>query len=297
VLFVLRAINKFIDIYDCYRDAIRKRVPELKDIEDFEVKFDKEVLPCINCSTGKSHSFFYRTKGEQTWIQVDEPGKCDACEKRELFRIYQKESMEERMRSIGERILKEYCHIPETLRKKAGFKNYIETDQVKARAKQNAIRFTKEFLDPTGERYNLFFMGSPGTGKTHLCTAIAKNAMTEGKTIAFLTTGQLISIFKSTYNKSSIKTEQDILNDIKNADLLILDDLGSEAIGGNDDWRKAIIFEVVECRNGKPTIYTTNLTDDKLSTAVGERVLSRLYENTKLVDLFTDDYRKRLQIK
>lgn len=205
--------------------------------------------------------------------------------------------MAERKQLISERLIREYCLLPESLRNKASIKTFYEINKVTARAKREVIKFTKDLLNPNGKKYNLFIMGSPGAGKTHLCVAIARYALKEGYTVVFLTSGQLLSLIKATYNKASEKTEKDIISDIKNADLVILDDLGSEATGGNDDWRKAILFEVVESRSGKPTIYTSNLTDLDLPAAVGNRVYSRLYENTKIIDLFTDDYRKKLQIK
>jgi DNA replication protein DnaC len=59
-----------------------------------------------------------------------------------------------------------------------------------------------------------------------------------------------------------------------------------------------MIFELVESRSGKPTIYTSNLTDTDLPKAVGGRVFSRLYDNTKFIDLFIEnyDYRKTRKI-
>ncbi|MGO5012795.1 ATP-binding protein [Niallia sp. Sow4_A1] len=155
----------------------------------------------------------------------------------------------------------------------------------------------KTFLASEQDRYNLLIQGNPGTGKTHLCVAIARTLKEKGFIVGFLTTGQLLSKIKSTYNKASIITEENIFKDLKKLDLLILDDLGAEASGGNDDWRKSIIFEIVESRSGKPTIYTSNLTDQDLPMVVGERVFSRLYDNTKFIDLFTEDYRKKLRIK
>ncbi|RKQ17493.1 ATP-binding protein [Ureibacillus endophyticus] len=195
----------------------------------------------------------------------------------------------------GQRIAKEYYHIPTDL-KSAGFKNYFETTKINAKAKEAMISFTKAFLETKGNTYNVLAMGSPGTGKTHLSVATARTIKEAGFIVGFLTTGQLMTLIKETYHKGAIKTERDIFNDIKNLDLLILDDLGSEVISSKDDWRKAIIFEVVESRSGKPTIYTSNLTDIDLPIAVGERVFSRLNNNTKFIDLFTDDYRKKLRV-
>ncbi|UII57805.1 ATP-binding protein [Cytobacillus spongiae] len=287
-------MRKFLFIDDCFRDGVRRKVPELKDRNDFEVKFCREILPCTHCSKGKSDSFFYRIK--ENWIQVDEPNKCSKCRDRETYEVYQKDSLSDSKRLLGERLTNEYFHIPEVL-KGAGFRDYQETNKVTARAKADVIRFTKDFLDTENNRRNLLIMGNTGTGKTHLCAAAARTIKEKGFTVGFLTTGQLLTIIKSTYNKASMKTEEEILQDIKKFDLLILDDLGSEAIGGNDDWRKGMIFEVVESRSGKPTIYTSNMTDTDLPAAVGPRVFSRLHDNTKFIDLFTGDYRKRLQIK
>jgi len=81
-------------------------------------------------------------------------------------------------------------------------------------------------------------------------------------------------------------TEEKVFKDLKKLDLLIFDDLGSEAIGGNDDWIRSKIFELVESRSGKPTIYTSNLTHQDLPMTLGKRVFSSLYDNTKFIDLF-----------
>ncbi|MDM5210474.1 ATP-binding protein [Peribacillus sp. NJ4] len=203
-------------------------------------------------------------------------------------------SLKEREKEIANRLKKGYFLIPETLNN-AGFKDYRETNNVTARAKSNFIRFVKDFR--VSVRYNLLVMGNPGTGKTHLCVAVARTLIEKGFTVGFLTTGKLLSIISETYQKGAAKKEEDIFRDLKKCDLLILDDLGLEAIGGNNDWRIAMMFKIVESRSGKPTIYTTNLTGTDLENAVGSRVYSRLNDNTKFIDLFTDDYRKNLQIK
>jgi DNA replication protein DnaC len=291
----MKPLRGFFSMDDCYRDAVKRLVPELKKQNDFGVKFCREILPCTNCNEGKSDSYFYRNKGEKNWIQVNKPGQCSECRGRVAFLANQKESLSENKRLIDLRLTKEFFHIPEGI-KNPGFKTYQETNKVTARARKDVIHFTKKFMDSDSSRHNLLIMGNPGTGKTHLSAAAARTLREKGFTVGFLTTGQLLAKIKSTYKKGSVKTVEEILWDLKKLDLLILDDVGSEAIGGNDDWRKGMIFEVVESRSGKPTIYTSNLTDTDLPIAVGERVFSRLYDNTKFIDLFTDDYRKNFRL-
>jgi len=193
-----------------------------------------------------------------------------------------------------ERLIEEYFILPDNL-KDAGFKNYQILDGVKAQAKEATIKYTKDFL--SGEYYNLLLLGNPGTGKTHLCSAIARTLKENGVIVGFLTTGELLRKIKATYNKGSSKAENDIFKDLKQIELLILDDLGAESLNQNNEWYLKTMFEIVNSRLGIPTIYTSNFDDQKLPIAVGERVFSRLYDNTKFVDLFTEDYRKKLKIE
>ena len=117
-------------------------------------------------------------------------------------------SLKEREGEIANRLMKEYFLIPETLNN-AGFKDYRETNNVTARAKSNFIRFVKDFQDD--KRYNLLVMGNPGTGKTHLCVAVARTLKEKGFTVGFITTGKLLSIIKETYQKGAAKTEERFL--------------------------------------------------------------------------------------
>jgi DNA replication protein DnaC len=140
---------------------------------------------------------------------------------------------------MEERLDAEYYRPPSIL-KNAGFKNYQETNKVTARAKEDVIYFTKELMELKKGEQNLLVMGNTGTGKTHLCTAAARTLKEKGFTVVFLTSGQLLAKIKSTYQRESLKTSQEILNDIEKLNLLILDDVGSEATGSNGDWRKSM---------------------------------------------------------
>ncbi|WP_371018940.1 ATP-binding protein [Pseudalkalibacillus sp. JSM 102089] len=144
------------------------------------------------------------------------------CLNREAFNYYQERSLAQRKLSIQERLTREYY-----------YKGY-----------EDVFHF-KKILDSNNMTHNLLIMGNPGTGKTHLCVPVASTHRDSGYTGGFLTTGQLLAKVKPTYNNASINTEKAVISDLNEVDILILDDLGSEAMGGNEDWRKTMIFEVV----------------------------------------------------
>jgi DNA replication protein DnaC len=289
-------VNRFKSVNDVYKNIVLKLVPGLAE-SDIEARIESDIT-CPQCGqNGNSGAgaLYYRTSINSKWIQVGESSKCSKCRDVEAIGSYLNESLNKHRQDIINRLINDYYLMPEGLIK-ARFKNYEETNNITFRAKAEVIRFTKDFLDNGGKVNNLLIMGNPGTGKTHLCSATARTIRDKGFSVGFLTTIQILSKIKSTFNKQSVLNEEDIFKDLKKLDLLILDDVGSEVISGSDDWRKGMIFNIVESRSAKPTIYTSNLTDVGLPVAVGERVLSRLYNNTKFIDLFTDDYRKKLQI-
>jgi DNA replication protein DnaC len=85
---------------------------------------------------------------------------------------------------------------------------------------------------------------------------------------------------------------------MKKLDLLIIDDMGVETTKINDvGWTVRTWNEIIDARMGMANIWTTNLDDGSLSEVVGPRTHSRMYEDTRFVDLFTDDYRKTKAVK
>lgn len=277
-----------------FKAALKRIVPELKERDDFQVQAFK--IQCSECGNEQNYGYRYLIDNTSDWIEVEQNSHiCRWCRDKNFLDSYQPESLKTLSAEIQQRLCKEYFMIPDDLQK-AGFKNYYDTNEITKAAKKEAMLYTKSFIKNPDERYNLLLMGNPGTGKSHLCATIGRTLKGHGFTVAFITTGSLLSKIKATYNKGAGKSEEDIINDVKKFDLFILDDLGSEA-KGKDDWSKKTLFEIVNSRIGKPTIYSSNLNDKTLPDAIGERVFSRLYNNTKFIDMFTDDYRKTLRVK
>lgn len=167
----------------------------------------------------------------------------------------------------------------------ATLENYEPTNQELAQAKQDIMNYINDF-DGTK---NLLLHGSFGTGKSHLSIAVTKNLMEKGYQCLFLSLPKLLTKIKETYNNDGV-TEDELLEMIQRVDLLVLDDLGAEH---NTDWVNSKLFEVLDSRAGKSTIYTTNLNSTDLRKRINERNFSRIMENTQVIRMNGRDYRRR----
>ena len=89
--------------------------------------------------------------------------------------------------------------------------------------KNLAIRFIENFDDPNEK--NLLFTGNTGLGKTFLSNCIANEILKKGKTVLYQTAPIMLdAIIDYRFGK----TDGFVYNNILNADLLIIDDLGTE---------------------------------------------------------------------
>ncbi len=120
---------------------------------------------------------------------------------------------------------------------------------------------------------NLLFWGAPGLGKTHLSLAIANAAIEKGFGVVYGSAQKYASAFEK--ERFSREAGEGTAGDLKNCDLLILDDLGTEFPSA---YSNAGIYDVVNDRlmSGRPTIISTNLALDGLEKRYSERFASRI---------------------
>ncbi|MDC3414294.1 ATP-binding protein [Terrihalobacillus insolitus] len=167
----------------------------------------------------------------------------------------------------------------------ATLENYQPTSEELTKAKQAITSYIQGF-DGTE---NLLLHGNYGTGKSHLSVSVTKKLMAKGYECLFLSLPKLLTKIKETYNNKGI-TEDELLEVIQHVDLLVLDDIGAEH---HTEWVNAKLFEILDDRAGKATIYTTNLDSKELKTRVNERNFSRMMENTKIIKMNGKDYRRK----
>ena len=214
--------------------------------------------------------------------------RCKVCDDRELekeaLQAYKNHQISKR-----ERLFNDFSLISEGL-KKATFENYYPPTKNFAEAKKIA----KDYLNNFKENKGLMFVGDCGVGKSHLSYSICKEAREKGISSIFISVPELLTQLKSTFNKNKNYTEEDLLSALKNVDLLVLDDIGADY---PTEWAITKLFEVINSRVGKSTIYTTNSNAKELASRVGKRNFSRMMENTQIIKMQGNDYRlKNLKI-
>ena len=134
-------------------------------------------------------------------------------------------------------------------------------------------KYTEDFLSGSLKR-NLVLLGNCGNGKTHLACAVGMAGLANNKTVLFSTASEIIRRIQATY-KSKTETEFELIKKYAEIDLLIIDEVGIQYA---TDSAGRVITEIVNARyeNELPTIFISNLSLDKFSAVMGNRVMSRM---------------------
>ncbi len=148
--------------------------------------------------------------------------------------------------------------------------------------------FVKDF-ESTDD--NLFFYGGVGLGKTFLSTCIAKELINAGHSVLYQSSAKLFSAY-SDYMFSRISPEEGraMRERLENCELLIIDDLGSEAVNAQS---VSFLFELVNDRilSGKKMVISTNYSISEIAKVYSERLHSRILEHFVPVRFFGEDVR------
>lgn len=142
-------------------------------------------------------------------------------------------------------------------------------------AKKAAVNFIKNYEEFKEQGKGIYYYSDiKGSGKTRLATSIG-NALIKTRKIGvkYITTFDLLSEIKNTFNKNSEISESELIKAIKEIEVLILDDVGVE---DPTPWVKTIFYGILNGRmiSKKVTIFTSNSTIDELKH--DDRVKSRI---------------------
>ena len=143
-------------------------------------------------------------------------------------------------------------------------------------------RYTEHFSQ--GNNDNILFYGKPGLGKTFLCNAISKELMDLGYSVMYLTA---FIMFKTIEEISfgRAEAESSIMEDLLEADLLVIDDLGTEFRTMLTD---SSLFNIINLRanSKKPVIVSTNIMLNQLAETYSERILSRITNSYTCLEFY-----------
>lgn len=137
------------------------------------------------------------------------------------------------------------------------------------------LRAYAEEFDPNSA--NLLLFGNAGLGKTHAALAIAGEVLNKGYDVIYISSPDFFSRVEDLYFSNDDTGEREaILDAVTGADLLILDDLGTEMISS---YTITVFYTLLNNRTAarRPTIFTTNITDGALlEKRYTEKISSRL---------------------
>ena len=152
------------------------------------------------------------------------------------------------------------------------------------------LEFCRKYAEKfSSQSRNLLFMGTAGLGKTHLALAIADAVLDGGHDVLYTSSAALMArLGREQFDRDA---DEEWLTACKEADLLILDDLGTEFLSAVTI---SALYELINTRmlTHRPTIYTTNITDQQVFiTRYTEKVASRMLGNCKMFKFFGTDQR------
>jgi DNA replication protein DnaC len=126
----------------------------------------------------------------------------------------------------------------------------------------------------------LVLCGPSGCGKTHLAAAIGNACIEEGRPAFFVVVTDLLDHLRAAYKPGSEVSYDELFEQMRNAPLVILDDLGGHSATA---WAQEKLFQLVNHRYNHrlPTVFTTSVPleemDERLRTRLGDASLSQVF--------------------
>ncbi|MDO8210747.1 ATP-binding protein [Conexibacter sp. CPCC 206217] len=134
-----------------------------------------------------------------------------------------------------------------------------------ARTAPDVVRAVRRYCDRVGEMLDrgegMWFLGSPGTGKSHLAYLISQHALAAGRSTAIYTGPRLLDEIRRTYGDDESGSTLDLIDRLTNVELLHIEDL---AVARPTDWVLEQLYNIINGRyeNEKSIVFTCDLTGD-----------------------------------
>jgi len=167
--------------------------------------------------------------------------------------------------------LQRYSGLDLELLKNMTFDNFKKRVNLPPELQENleeAYRLALDFAkSPEGW---IVFQGVNGCGKTHLAAAIANYRLKAGKPVKFVIVPDFLDHLRSTFSPESQVSYDQLFEEVKNAPLLILDDLGKQS---TTPWAQEKLYQVINYRYNAqlPTVVTTNCSTDEIDPPISSR--------------------------
>lgn len=137
----------------------------------------------------------------------------------------------------------------------------------------------------------LWLIGQPGTGKTHLGSAMVQHVIRERRMWAcVLSAREIITMLRASWGRKpggstwdwEPQTTEEIVEHLGHVSLLVLDEVGNSF---NTEAEQVQLFDVIDLRYKlcRPTVVISNLPTQEMRVALGDRSFDRLREGTKVL--------------
>lgn len=143
------------------------------------------------------------------------------------------------------------------------------------------------------KRDGLYLWGLPGSGKTHVACAIAKNILNFGLEVRLFNTSDFLEKLRDEFDsKSQVDEDSNGLfrdtMDFKG--ILVFDDIGAE---NATEWVRERLYMIINKKYEDmiPIIFTSNCDLEILSARLGDRITSRIAGMTSLIHVTGSDRR------
>ncbi len=252
------------------------------------LRLDDQV--CLHCGRELTAEFFefppalqrkYRKTGE--WYYHPCTPECERKNEQREWELMRRDA---RVASLLEksglsRRLRHYTF--------ANFKPYVSPGA--ARAVERVEEYLGRWEENKEDGRGLYLCGGVGVGKTHLAVAVL-NELIKRKRVPslFVTVPEFLDNLRGAYNDPGRNIDE-WMDAVKNADFLVLDDLGAEKPNA---WVRERLFVIVNHRYREvlPTVFTSNVGPKDLAEQLGERTASRIIAMCDWIALEGDDYRE-----
>lgn len=307
---------------DKRREVVYRKVPEIQELDRqialFGITFSKEALKRENgpdqlqsfesrlneliqkkksllLSNGFNENYldvdYYCKHCNDTGFVLDEEGKpgilpCHCYRQLMVERLYDVSNLNSDGKTGFEFFNESYY--PDTAED-----GEISPRERALRIRQKCLDFVNNFDELNFP--NLYFSGPTGVGKTFLSKCIALEVLKKGHTVLYLSAPAMFDIiYRSKYPADNSEDRAAAYEDILNADLLIIDDLGTESPSAA---KYTELLTLLDYRSGKniktrcKTIISTNLDPQDLHKVYSERIVSRILGEFDILILLGDDIR------
>ncbi len=296
------------------KEKLFKQYPELKDFQDMlsenaaerakaRILKDEEKLLGL---TGESRALlekrrrFYEENGidpkalDMTYQCEDckDTGyvgnrKCHCFKRAEIALLYSQSNLSNVLKTEN------FEHLDFSLyddRKENGKPSQLEQ-------MQNVISVLRRYVENfDDDPKSLLFYGKPGLGKTFLSGCVAKELLDSCHSVIYFSAVQLFELFSKARSwQEDIEADRQN-DDVHTADLLIIDDLGTETA---NNYTLGKFFSLINDRlqSGRATVVSTNLSLNDLADRYGERIASRILSGYTLLPLYGDDLRIKIKLR